>query len=139
MIIPHFCFPGSESPEDSGIEEQPIQHEQHSIPIPTTGVTNSLTSQRFWTLMKIRFLIKVRNTTALVFQILIPIILVIVGCVLSKQGTTEDTSFTKPVTMNSLYSSTTDPPFIHMAGIAFDSSFNPFLAAVTQCYMHGNN
>ncbi|XP_041362792.1 cholesterol transporter ABCA5-like isoform X3 [Gigantopelta aegis] len=108
---------GSENKEIKENEEnetaEPLpQNEQHSIPMPTSNEKVNLTSQRFWTLMKIRFKIKIRNTTALIFQILIPIVLVIIGCVLSLQGTSEDTSFTKPVTMKPFYVGPNKPPFL---------------------------
>ncbi|XP_041362811.1 ABC transporter A family member 1-like isoform X2 [Gigantopelta aegis] len=102
----------NEDKEENETTEPSPQNEQHSIPMPTSNETVNLTSQRFWTLMKMRFKIKIRNTTALIFQIFIPIVLVIIGCVLSKQGTSEDTSFTKPVTMKSFYVGPHKPPFL---------------------------
>ncbi|XP_041364325.1 cholesterol transporter ABCA5-like [Gigantopelta aegis] len=106
----------------------PSRHHQTTMWEENTSVT----SQRFWTLLKIRLKIKIRSTTALIFQILIPIVLVIIGCVLNKQGTSEDTSFTRPVTMKPFYVGPNEAPFLAVdsAGTSVSNQFIEGLKSV---------
>ncbi|XP_041361874.1 cholesterol transporter ABCA5-like [Gigantopelta aegis] len=104
-------FPGSGRQENENTDSS-SENRHYSIPMPNSDETVKLTSQQFWTLLKIRLKLKIRNTAALVFQILIPIILVIVGCILSKDGTTEDKSVTEPVTIKPFYVVPNEVPFL---------------------------
>ncbi|XP_041378992.1 cholesterol transporter ABCA5-like isoform X2 [Gigantopelta aegis] len=100
---------GSETEEPVPVQP-PSQNKHHRI--NTWDENTNITSQRFWALLKIRFLLKIRRISSLIFQILVPIALVVIGCILSKQGTSEDTSFAKPVTMKPFYVGPKKAPFL---------------------------
>ncbi|XP_071105754.1 cholesterol transporter ABCA5-like isoform X1 [Haliotis cracherodii] len=85
--------------------ESQINLEMKDHSNPTQSLANkptveNLASQRFWALMKIRFLIIIRNPMAVIFQIVLPIVFVVVGCVLSTLGpSAADSSNPKPVSL----------------------------------------
>ncbi|XP_067671428.1 cholesterol transporter ABCA5-like [Haliotis asinina] len=83
---------------------------------PTLSAANvptveKLTSQRLWALMKLRFLIITRNPLSVIFQIFLPIVFVVVGCILSTLGkSAEDGSNPKPVSLFSTSAAYTAGP-----------------------------
>ena len=123
-----FCIITGSEVEESVPEKPPSPSKHHEITI--SGENPNITSQRFWALLKIRFLTRFRNPSALIFQMLIPVILVIIGCVVSKEGTPEDVSQTKPVQMKPVYVVPTEAPFL-----AVDSAGNIYFILDLSCHM----
>ncbi|CAL1534216.1 unnamed protein product [Lymnaea stagnalis] len=78
---------------------------QHRVPAdPSMGKSvvrgGSLTKQRFMALLKIRFLLIIRNVKAVFFQIVLPVVFVVIGLVLAKYQAASPASYPTPLEMS---------------------------------------
>ncbi|XP_041352800.1 cholesterol transporter ABCA5-like [Gigantopelta aegis] len=95
----------------------------------------SLTAQRFWALLRIRFLLRIRSKIAFFFQTLLPVAMVVAGCVLSKLNTSVDTSKPAPLTIKPFY---VDPNTAHLlvVGSRGTSLLDSFVEGLKKVYVN---
>ncbi|CAG5124847.1 unnamed protein product, partial [Candidula unifasciata] len=86
---------------DRIIGDQPTILDANSIGRSTVR-GRDLTRQRFWTLMKIRYILKLRDKAYVAFQIVLPIVFVIFGLVISKLYEKSVVQTTDPIFFNPL-------------------------------------
>ncbi|XP_064604121.1 cholesterol transporter ABCA5-like [Liolophura sinensis] len=75
-----------------------VHHSMELFPIQddNAAFNRSITKQRFWALLKIRFLQAIRVKIALIFQLFLPVVFVIVGCVVNKTAAPPDNTASPP-------------------------------------------
>ncbi|XP_059141166.1 ABC-type organic anion transporter ABCA8B-like isoform X1 [Physella acuta] len=101
------------------------------------GATLSL--QRFKALMKIRFLLVIRSVYSLIFQIILPVLFVVIGLVLAKVNNVTPAEYPTPLQLNTSHYASSLGDTTHLPGLlaydAVDSANSKYLIDDWKSYL----